>query len=259
MKHLIFILIFPVFLFAKIQVTTYFPLETQFVKKIAKQEVEVREITHRFSTNYVEIPSSELKKLSTSKLFFHLGLDIENRYAKVLKQKNNSLEVVDLSLNIDKISSNPYIWTDPFAIKDIAKTIFDSLVQVDKRNMKFYKKNYEDFLNEIDQVFLTILQNLNKSKINSFYALEDYWDYFANRFRLEVIKQDKKMFTTSELKDLSKFCEDNDTDKLLYCYSKDEKLANLLATNLKAKAIENNIFSEDWQMNLMNLTNSIIR
>lgn len=51
-KKLLLILAFPIFLFAKIQVTTYFPLETQFVKKIGKNEVEVYEITHRYSDNY---------------------------------------------------------------------------------------------------------------------------------------------------------------------------------------------------------------
>ncbi|WP_198305288.1 metal ABC transporter solute-binding protein, Zn/Mn family [Arcobacter vandammei] len=259
MKKLIFILIFPIFLFAKIQVTTYFPLESAIIKKIVKQEAEITEISHRFINKYIEIPTSELKKLSNSKFFLHFGLDIENKYADILKQNNKKLEIVDLSKNIDKISSNPYIWTDPFAIKDIAKNVFDLFSKIDTRNHSFYKKNYESFLNEIDETFLFILQNLNKSDINSFYAIEDYWDYFANRFRLEVIKKDKKVFTTLELKNLNKTYENSEATKLLYCYSYDEKFANILATNLKVQAIENNIFNEDWHTNLINLTNSIIK
>jgi len=258
-KKLLLILAFPIFLFAKIQVTTYFPLETQFVKKIGKNEVEVYEITHRYSDNYIEIPKSALNKLSSSKLFFHFGLNIERDYAKILKEKNSAISIIDLSKNIQKIDLNPYIWTDPFATRDIAKNIFESLIEVDKRNKDFYKKNYQELLNEIDKTFLTILQNLNKSKVNSFYAIENYWDYFANRFRLEVIKKDKKAFSTNELKDLSKTYEDKDINKLLYCYSKDEKLANTLAKSLKAKPIENDIFNEDWETNLINLANSITR
>lgn len=148
---------------------------------------------------------------------------------------------------------------DPFAIKIVAKNIFDSLVEIDIKNQQFYKKNYEEFLNEIDEVFLTILQNLNKSKVNSFYAIDDYWDYFANRFRLEVIKKDKKMFSTNELKDLSNTYKNIDTNKLLYCYPKDQNIANTLARSLNAKPVENDIFNEDWQTNLTNLANNIIK
>lgn len=114
-------------------------------------------------------------------------------------------------------------------------------------------------MSEIDEIFLKILQNLNKSNINSFYAIEDYWDYFANRFKLEIIKKDKKIFTTLELMDLSKTYKDSSSNKLLYGYSKDEEFANVLAKNLKAEAIENDIFSGDWQTNLLNLTSSIVR
>ena len=258
-KLILFILIFPLFLSAKIQVTTYFPLETQFIKKIAKQEVEVAQISHRFSKSYSELPPSGLKKLSSSKIFFHFGLDIENDYEKVLKQNNQQIIVVNLSKNIPKLGLNPYIWMDPFAIKIVAKNIFDSLVEIDIKNQQFYKKNYEEFLNEIDEAFLTILQNLNKSKVNSFYAIDDYWDYFANRFRLEVIKKDKKMFSTNELKDLSNTYKNKDTNKLLYCYPKDQNRASTLARSLNAKPVENDIFNEDWQTNLINLSNSIIK
>lgn len=259
MKKLIFILIFPIFLFAKIKIVTYFPLETEFIKKIAKNQVEVSEITHRYSNKFTEIPSSELRKLSNSNLFFHLGLNIETTYAELLKKNNRDLKVIDLSKDIEKINANPYIWTDPFAIKDVARNILDTLIEFDSGNSKFYKKNYNDFLSEIDEIFLKILQNLNKSNINSFYAIEDYWDYFANRFRLEIIKKDKKIFTTLELMDLSKTYEESSSNKLLYCYSKDEEFANILAKNLKAEAIENDIFSGDWQTNLLNLTSSIVR
>ena len=101
-------------------------------------------------------------------------------------------DMENLSKDIKKINANPYIWTDPFAIKDVARNKLDTLIEFDNGNSKFYKKNYNDFLSEIDEIFLKILQNLNKSNINSFYAIEDYWDYFANRFRLEIIKKDKK-------------------------------------------------------------------
>ncbi len=240
------------------QITTYFPLESAIVKKIAKKEADIVEITHRFTNNYTEISPSEIKKLSSSKLFFHFGMDIENRYAKLLKQNNDKIQIVDLSSNIEKIGNNPYIWTDPFVIKDIAKNIFETFSRYDILNKKYYEKNYKEFIDEVDAIFLKILQNLNKSSINSFYAIENHWDYFANRFRLEVIRKDKKVFSTLELKNLNKTYENSDINKLLYCYSNDEKLATLLARNLKSEVMESDIFNEDWQTSLFELSNFLI-
>jgi len=157
-KLILFILIFPLFLSAKIQVTTYFPLETQFIKKIAKQEVEVAQISHRFSKSYSELPPSGLKKLSSSKIFFHFGLDIEKKYAEIFLKQNPSLIVVDISSNISKMNKNPYVWTDPFNMRIVAKNIYDSFVKIDKYKESYYKQNYEKFPDEIDDTFLKIKQ-----------------------------------------------------------------------------------------------------
>ena len=48
-RFLIFLLV-PLSLFSKYQVVTYFPLESSIVRKIAQDEVKIREITHREPT-----------------------------------------------------------------------------------------------------------------------------------------------------------------------------------------------------------------
>ena len=67
------------------------------------------------------------------------------------------------------------------------------------------------------------------------------------------------MFSTNELKDLSNTYKNKNTNKLLYCYLKDQNRASTLARSLNAKPVENDIFNEDWQTNLINLSNSIIK
>lgn len=258
-KLILFVLIFPIFLFAKVQVTTYFPLETYFIKKISKEDIDVVQVTHRYTTNYFELPTSGVDKLSSSKIFFHFGLDIETKYEKIFKQNNHSLKVVDLSKTSTKIGLNPYVWTDPFNAKEIAKLILDSLIQIDERNKGRYQKNYEEFLLEIDQLFLTILQTFNKSQINGFYAIENHWDYFANRFRLEVFKKDKKLFSTAELKELSENYKTIDVNKFLYYSAKDQNFVDILSKTLNSKTIQNDIFTEDWETNLINLTNDLTK
>ena len=103
---MILLLLFPLFLFSKNLVVTYFPLETHLVNKIAQKEVKIREITSRYVSTYKELPLSELSKLANTKIFFHFGLDIEKQYAEALLKYNPKLIVVDISSNIKKIKNN---------------------------------------------------------------------------------------------------------------------------------------------------------
>lgn len=257
MKKIFFILFFPLFLFSKIQVVTYFPLESHIVKKIAQDEVKIREISNRFIEQYHELPSSEISKLSNGTVYFHFGLDVENEYLKLLKNKNSQIIDANLSLNIEKINNNPYIWTDPFLMRDIAKNIYETLSSIDKNNSSFYKTNYERFLDEIDEAFLKVKQKINSSEVTAVYVFDDYWEYFAKRFRIKTIKKEKKYLNISEIPELIKFTQKQNITKILYLSNQDYNNILSISSNLNIKAIEDDIFQSNWQLNLVNLAQNI--
>lgn len=259
MIRFLILLIFPLFLFAKVQITTYFPLESAIVKKIAQNGGDISEITHRYNTKKVELPESALKKLSNAKLFIYFGLDIEKEYAEVLKAKNPKIELVNLSLNIEKIGNNPYFWTDPFNLKIVAKTIFENLVKIDPRNINYYQKNLDKFNDEIDEVFLTVMKSLNKSHISSFFTLEEHLEYFAKRFRLEAITKDKKIYTTKDLNELETKYKDMQIKRVVYANQKDLDLVKQISKILDAKSLDIDIFDEDWQNALFELSDFLTR
>ena len=199
MLKIFFILFLPLLLFSKIQILTYFPLETHIVKKIGQKEIVPREITNRYLSEFRKIPSSEISRLSNSKIYFHFGLDIEKEYESILIEKNPNLKIIDMSKDVNKINNNPYIWMDPFAMRVIAKNIYEALIELDNNKKDFYKENYERFLDEIDDTFLKIKQKMSGSEITTIYAFDDYWDYFANRFRLDIIKKENKLSGFSKI------------------------------------------------------------
>lgn len=257
MIKIFFILFLPLLLFSKYQVVTYFPLESQIIKKIAQDEVKIREISNRYIEDFREIPASEISKLSNAKIYFHFGLQVEKEYAKLLTQKNHELLVVDLSSNIEKIDNNLYIWTDPFLLREIAKNVYETLVFIDKYKADFYKKNYESFLEEIDETFLKIKQKLNSSEVNSIFVFDDYWKYFAKRFRIELIKREKKVLNISEVSELVKFKESKNIKKVLFFKSEDYEKATSLGSNLNIQIVESDIFLDNWQFNMINLAQNL--
>lgn len=258
MKRFLFIIFFfPLFLFSKYQVVTYFPLESYLVRKIAHEEVKIREISHRYISEYQEIPYSEISKLSNAKAYFHFDIDVENKYAKLLKDKNPEIILVDLSSNIFKIDDNPYIWTDPFLLREVAKNIYEALIFINKDKKDFYTKNYEAFLNEIDETFLRIKQKFRSSETNAIYVFDDYLEYFARRFRIKSIKREKKYLSVQDVPELIKYTQKKDIRKILFFDNYDYNLALSLGTNLSLEIIQEDIFNSNWQTNLLELSDKL--
>ncbi|MDD2894674.1 MAG: zinc ABC transporter substrate-binding protein [Aliarcobacter sp.] len=257
MLRIIFILVLPLFLFSKTQVLSYFPLETHLLKKIAQNEIKTREISSRYLENYTELPRSEISRLSNSKIFFHFGLDVEKKYAQVLLEQNPTLIVVDISLNVNRIDANPYIWTDPLNLRVVAKNIYDTFVKYDKKNESYYKENYEKFLDEVDQTFLRIKQKLNTCDTQYIYVFDNYWDYFAKRFGIVTILREKRYLNVSEIPQISAFTKDKNIRKVLFSKNDNHEYTLSLTNNLNIAAIEDDIFNNTWQLNLLNLTQNL--
>lgn len=257
MIKIFFILFLPLLLFSKYQIVTYFPLESHIIKKIAQNEVKIREISSRFIEDFREIPSSEISKLSNAKIYFHFGLPIEKEYAKLLKQKNSEILIIDLSSNIKKTDGNPYFWTDPFLIREVAKNIYEILVDIDKDKIEYYKKNYESFIEEIDDTFLKVKQKFNTSEVNSIFVFDDYLVYFTRRFRIDTIQREKRFLNASEISELVKFTQAKNIKKIVFFKDEDYEKALSLSSNLNIQLIKNDIFSDNWQFNMVNLAQNL--
>lgn len=253
----IFFIFFPLLLFSKAYVLTYFPMETHLINKIAQKEINIKEISGRYLETYRELPPSEVSRLANAKIFFHLGLDVEKKYAEVLLKQNPDLIVVDLSSNVNKIGNNPYIWTDPLNLRIVAKNIYDTFVKYDKNKESYYKENYEKFLDEIDQTFLKIKRKLNSCEVEYVYVFNDFWEYFAKRFRITTIKREKRLLNASEVSQLNEYTKDKNITKLLF--SKDDKqdFITSLTKNLNINAIEDDIFNDFWQLNILDFAQHI--
>jgi zinc transport system substrate-binding protein len=259
MLKIFFILFLPLLLFSKIQVLTYFPLETNLINKIASQEIKTREISSRYLETYTELPQSELSRLSNSKIFFHFGLDVEKEYAKVLLKQNPNLIIADISSNVERINNNPYIWTDPLNLRVVALNIYNEFVKIDKYKEPYYKENYNRFLDEIDETFLKIKQKLNANEIQHVYVFDNYWDYFAKRFRISTVYREKRYLNISEIPHINEFTRNKNIKKLLFSKNDNYDFIRSLSANLNIVSVEDNIFGDIWQLNLLNLTQNLTK
>jgi zinc transport system substrate-binding protein len=259
MLKAIFILLLPLLAFSKIQVVTYFPMESNLINKIALDEIICKDIRGRYTETYNELPQSELIKLANSKIFFHFGLDIEKKYAEILLKQNPSLIIVDISSNVTKMNNNPYIWTDPFNMRVVAKNIYDAFIKIDKYKESYYKQNYGKFLDEIDDTFLKIKQKLHTIDIQNIFVFDSYWDYYAKRFGINIYTREKRYLNINEMTPVNEFIKEKNIKKLLFTQDSNYDYIRTLNSSMKVEAVEDNIFGDIWQLNLLNLTQNIIK
>lgn len=259
MNRLIFILLLPLFLFGKFQVTTFFPLETYIANYIGKDEIRIKQINNRYVNIKREISQFDLTKLADVKVYVHLGLDIEKEYESVFKKFNPYIKIVNLSENIQLIDNNPYFWTDPINLRTIAKTVYDAFCEADKDNCDFYKINYESFISEADKTFLLIKNKLYVSEVQSVYVFDDRWNYFAKRFRLNLIKIENRFVKLDEINNLLKKTKEHNVLKLIHNSGESIDVPRSIARNANIELIEASIYEENIFLNLKQFSQNLTK
>lgn len=200
------LLLLPVLLFSKFQITTTLPFEAHIIKKIGQNHIRIKTISNNFSNKILDLTPTEISSLAKTKVYFNFSLEIEKQYEKLFLEANDKFNSVNMSKNIKKLKyngkNNPYIWLDPILLREVARNIYETLVEIDSFNKKDYQVNYEKFLQELDESFLKTKEKLSNSEIYNIFVFDESFDYFAKRFKINVYKKEKRILSASEIKPL---------------------------------------------------------
>lgn len=251
------LLLLPMFLFSKFQVTTSLPFEAHIIKKIGQNHIRIKTISNNFSNKLLDLSHTEISHLSDTLAYFNFSLPIEKKYEKIFLKANNKLNIINMSKNIKKLKyngkDNLYVWLDPILLREVAKNIYEALSEIDSYNRKKYEVNYNKFLNELDNTFLETKKKLDKSEIYNIFVFDETFDYFAKRFKINVFKREKKVLSALEIKPLINFIQQNEIKAIFVEERKNIKYAQSLSGNLHLPIKTYNIYEELIFYNLSNI------
>ena len=203
MRILVLLLFLAIFNFSFAQlniVTTIKPL-ADIAHSIAGDKASISYIIPtNVSIHIYEYKISDIKKVYKSDLFIFLGSGEPNIESLEKTAKKEKLEVLSIK-NLHKISSfefkkeenhhqhhhgniHPAVWLDPYNGKVIAEAIYSKLVNLDKKNKDFYKKNLIKFEKEIDNLYSYGKKLLGTLKNRYFISYHYAWPYFTKAFNL---------------------------------------------------------------------------
>lgn len=280
-----------------LDVTVSIVPQKYFVEKIAQDKVNVNVmVLPGFSPATYEPKTSQMKSLAQSSVYFSIGVPFEKVWLERFKSANKSLNIVDTSRGITKVlmqehrheevhehdheehqhhehdnekeehdehahnGLDPHIWVDPLLVKQQAKTIYETLVSLDNRHAAFYQANYENFLKELDTLYLELKTILAPVKNKAFMVFHPSWGYFATRFNLEQIAVEV-LGKEPKPNQLIEFIEEAKKHNIKTVFVSPEfsqKSAKVIASSIGGKVVSITSLSLQWKENLIFAARSIV-
>lgn len=157
-------------------------------------------------------------------------------------------------------SLDPHIWLDPLLVKIQAKTIYETLVKIDSQNKEFYKTNYEEFIKEIDSLYIEIKNILKPVKGKTFMVFHPAWGYFAKRFDLKQmpIEIEGKEPKPSQLANLIEEAKEHNIKVVFVAPEFSQKSAKVIAKSIDGVAVAMSPLKANWSQNLIETAKQIV-
>ena len=155
---------------------------------------------------------------------------------------------------------DPHTWVAPSNVRIMAKNIFNTLSQNDPANSSFYRKNYENFLDEIHATDMKIKNIfLNTPKGSKFMVFHPSWGYFAKEYDLvqlaiEVEGKEPKPKMLAKIIDTAK---EEDIKAIFTQQEFSDKSAKAIAHELGIKVLKETPLASNWSENLLKMANAI--
>jgi len=260
----------------KIIVGVSIPPQRYFVKKIGKNLVDVIVLLPPGANPVLYEPKPhQIKILSKAKLFFSIGVPFERPWLKRLKKEFPHLKIVPMYRSIKRrpmkknylflrrkvINKNPdpHIWLSPPLVRVIAIDILTSLIQIEPEKESFFYKNYMDFVKEIWEVDLRILDLFKDVKKRAFLVFHPCWGYFALAYNLKQIPLEigGKSPTIKDMTFFIDFAKRNGLKTIFVQPQFSSRFANMLAKVIDGKVEFIDPLAESWKENLIKSANLI--
>jgi zinc transport system substrate-binding protein len=183
--------------------------QAAFVEKIAGDRAEVHVLVAPGESPATYSPSPrQMVRLAKADVFLRIGVPFETGLIPKVKQSMPQLKIVDTRKGVElrEMESaqedghhdhkehghhhgpkDPHIWLDPVRVKTQARTIAETLIELDSKGEEHYRKNLTAFEKELDQLDERIRNALADLKVRKLFVFHPSYGYFCERYDLEQI------------------------------------------------------------------------
>ena len=139
----------------------------------------------------------DIIKLANASLILHNGLHLEGKLGEVLSRAQGSIPVYTVSeyipesmlIKVSEQEADPHIWFDPELWVYAVKRVADSLVEIDPANAIYYRKNEDNYIQQLLALNVRVKKRLDNVPIKArvLVTSHDAFSYFGRAYGWEVI------------------------------------------------------------------------
>jgi zinc transport system substrate-binding protein len=172
-------------------ISSFYPLY-EFAQQVGQDKVNVQLLVPEGVEPHDWEPTiQDVQLMQKSDMIIVNGFGFEN-WVENLEEMNYQGIIVDTSDGIIRnennenpilLSEDPHIWLNPILAKTQVQTIADAFSKSDPLNQKFYQKNAQSYMIELDKLDSKIKNDLSNCN-RDFITFHDSFSYFAYEYDL---------------------------------------------------------------------------
>jgi len=223
-----------------VAIASFFSLY-EFTKEIGREKVDVTLLVPSGVEPHDWEPTiKDLQLLQQADVIIINGIGFEN-WIDNIGSINSDVKVVDTSIGISILESDPHIWLNPVMAQKQVENIVDSLSKVDPLNEKYYKQNGISYIKKLEELDNKISYELSSCK-KDFIAFHDAFSYFANQYDLNqhtVLKSNEphEEPTSKSLENIINLARDLDSNVIFTEEAVDKRTSQVIANEIGGKVL----------------------
>ncbi|MCH6585724.1 MAG: zinc ABC transporter substrate-binding protein [Thaumarchaeota archaeon] len=223
-----------------VAIASFFPLY-EFTKEIGREKVDVTLLVPSGVEPHDWEPTiKNLQLMQQADVIIINGIGFEN-WIDNIDSVNSDVKVVDTSIGISILESDPHIWLNPVMAQKQVENIVDSLSKVDPLNEKYYKQNGISYIKKLEELDNKISYELSSCK-KDFISFHDAFSYFANQYDLNqhtVLKSNEphEEPTSKSLENIINLARDLDSNVIFTEEAVDKRASQVIANEIGGKVL----------------------
>ncbi|MBW1723394.1 MAG: zinc ABC transporter substrate-binding protein [Deltaproteobacteria bacterium] len=171
--------------------------QAYFVERIGGEAVDVEVLVGpgQSPATYEPTPK-QMARLGRARVYFRVGTPFEKGFIRKVKAAFKNLEIVDtrkgVPLRYFSTSRgdgtevpDPHIWLDPKRVRIQAATICDTLCRLLPERAETFRRNLQNFLEDLERLDRRIADILGPLKGGTFFVFHPAFGYFGDSYGLK--------------------------------------------------------------------------
>jgi zinc transport system substrate-binding protein len=268
-----------------------------FVERIAGEYATVQVLVKPGKSPSTYSPSpDQIKELTTSDLFFRIGVPFENGFLHKIKAISGAIQIVDTRKGIalremkfhdhgdphhndtdhnetephktengqetnpqDPIGKDPHIWMSPLLVKTQARTMAAALISFDPENSATYEQNLEIFIRDLNDLHKQLTTTLDPFQGETIFVFHPVFGYFTDTYGLKqmAIETMGKSPRGKQLSAIIKKAKLNKTRVLFVQPQFDRHAAQKISSAIKGSVVSIDPLAFDYLSNMETIAQTI--